>query len=181
VSAVYNCCWSSPAWSFLGPSLTGLVTIFYCLGFETPPTCWERFPYSYHPGTGWPSFTPRHWVFFSSPPTTRHRLNSSANCLQDNSSARTTQKTQPLYCCRDMFTASLNSNSRGVDHIENTVLLLLRALPSNDLCLQGQYLAMGLYAQFYIGNYAMHTNFQDISQSVDRFHAEIANHLYVYY
>jgi hypothetical protein len=27
-SAVYNCCWSSPAQSFLGPSPTGLVTIF---------------------------------------------------------------------------------------------------------------------------------------------------------
>jgi hypothetical protein len=37
-SAVYNCCWSSPAQSFLGPSPEGLVTIFYSLIFETPPT-----------------------------------------------------------------------------------------------------------------------------------------------
>jgi hypothetical protein len=35
-SAVYNCCWFSPAQSFLGPSPAGLVTIFYCLRFETP-------------------------------------------------------------------------------------------------------------------------------------------------
>jgi hypothetical protein len=48
------------------------------------------------------------------------------NCLQDNSSARTTQETQPLYCCRGVFTVPLHSNGRGADHIENTVLLLLR-------------------------------------------------------
>jgi hypothetical protein len=34
-SVVYNCCWPSPAQSFSGPSLVGLVTIFYCLRFET--------------------------------------------------------------------------------------------------------------------------------------------------
>jgi hypothetical protein len=32
---VYNCCWSSPAQSFLGPSPGGFVVIFYCLSFET--------------------------------------------------------------------------------------------------------------------------------------------------
>jgi hypothetical protein len=34
-SVVYNCCWPSPAQSFSGPSPLGLVTIFYCLRFET--------------------------------------------------------------------------------------------------------------------------------------------------
>jgi hypothetical protein len=34
-SVVYNCCWSSPAQSFSGPSPVGLTTIFYCLWFET--------------------------------------------------------------------------------------------------------------------------------------------------
>jgi hypothetical protein len=47
------------------------MTIFYCLRFETPPTRGSRSPYLYPPGTGWPSYTPRHWVPFSSPPTTR--------------------------------------------------------------------------------------------------------------
>jgi hypothetical protein len=41
-SVVYNCCWSSPAQSFSGPSPVGLVAIFYCLRFKTsfssPPT-----------------------------------------------------------------------------------------------------------------------------------------------
>jgi hypothetical protein len=35
-SALYNCCWSLPTQSFSGPSPGGLVTIFYCLRFETP-------------------------------------------------------------------------------------------------------------------------------------------------
>jgi hypothetical protein len=34
-SVVYNCCWSSPAQSFSGPRPVALVTIFYCLIFET--------------------------------------------------------------------------------------------------------------------------------------------------
>jgi hypothetical protein len=35
-SVVYNCCWSSPAQSFSGPCLSGLMTTCYCLRFETP-------------------------------------------------------------------------------------------------------------------------------------------------
>jgi hypothetical protein len=34
-SVVYNCSWFSPEQSFSGPSLVGLVTIFYSLRFET--------------------------------------------------------------------------------------------------------------------------------------------------
>jgi hypothetical protein len=52
-------------------SLAGVLTVFYCLRFETPPTWRARSPYLYPPGTGWPSYTPRHWFPFSSPPTTR--------------------------------------------------------------------------------------------------------------
>jgi hypothetical protein len=37
-SVVYNCFWSSSTQSFLGPSPAGLMTIFYCLRFEKPPT-----------------------------------------------------------------------------------------------------------------------------------------------
>jgi hypothetical protein len=35
LSVVYNCCWSSPAQSFSGPSPVGLATVFYCLIFDT--------------------------------------------------------------------------------------------------------------------------------------------------
>jgi hypothetical protein len=69
-SVVYDCCWSSSAQSFSGFSPAGLMTIFYCLRFETLPTWRARSPYLYPPRTGWPCYTPRHWVPFSSPPTT---------------------------------------------------------------------------------------------------------------
>jgi hypothetical protein len=70
-SVFYNCCWSSQAQSFSGPSPAGLMTTFYCSIFETPPTWRARYPDVYPPGTGWSSYIPRHWVPFSSPPTTR--------------------------------------------------------------------------------------------------------------
>jgi hypothetical protein len=68
---VYNCCRSSPAQTFTGQNPAGLMTPFCCLRLETTPTWRARSPYLYHPGTGWPSYSPRHWVPFSSPPTTR--------------------------------------------------------------------------------------------------------------
>jgi hypothetical protein len=63
-SVVYNCCWSSPAQSFSGLNPSGLMTRFYCLRFETPPTWRARSPYLYSSGTGWPTCTQRHWVPF---------------------------------------------------------------------------------------------------------------------
>jgi hypothetical protein len=67
-SLYYNWCWSSPEQSFSGPSPAGLMTAFYCLTFGTPLTWRTRSSYLHSPGTGWPSYTPRHWVPFSSPP-----------------------------------------------------------------------------------------------------------------
>jgi hypothetical protein len=67
---VYNCCWSSTAQSFSGLSPAGLMTTFYCIRFETPPTWRARSPYLFPSGRWWPSYTPRHWIPFSSPPTT---------------------------------------------------------------------------------------------------------------
>jgi hypothetical protein len=55
---VYNYCWSSPAQSFSGPTPAGLVTIFYSLRFETPPTWRAWSPYLNIPGTRWSSFNP---------------------------------------------------------------------------------------------------------------------------
>jgi hypothetical protein len=40
------------------------MTIFYCLRVGTPLTWRARSPYLYPPGTGWPGYTPRHWVPF---------------------------------------------------------------------------------------------------------------------
>jgi hypothetical protein len=70
-SVAYNCCWCSPAQSFSCPRPAGPMTVFHCLRFETPPTWRVRSPYLYPPGTSWSSYTLRHFVPFSSPPTTR--------------------------------------------------------------------------------------------------------------
>jgi hypothetical protein len=70
----YICCWPSPAQSFSAPSATVLMTVFYCLRFETPRTWRARSPYLYPPGRRWPSYTHRHWVPFSSPPTARRAV-----------------------------------------------------------------------------------------------------------
>jgi hypothetical protein len=69
-SVVYSCSWSLPVQSFLGLSPAGLMTIFCCLRFETPPTWRARSPYLYPPGTRWPRYIPKH-VPFSLPSTTR--------------------------------------------------------------------------------------------------------------
>jgi hypothetical protein len=61
---VCNCCWSWPAQLSSGPSPAGLITIFYCLRFETPAIWRARSPYIHPPGTWWPSYTPMHWVPF---------------------------------------------------------------------------------------------------------------------
>jgi hypothetical protein len=59
---VYNCCWFSQTQPFSCLSPAGLMTIFYCLRFDTPPSLSARTPYLYHPGTGWSSYTSRLWV-----------------------------------------------------------------------------------------------------------------------
>jgi hypothetical protein len=71
-SVVYNFCWTSQGQSFSGPSPEGLMNIFYCLRLEIPPPTGRIMsPSLYHPGQGWPSYTPGQRVPFSSPLTTR--------------------------------------------------------------------------------------------------------------
>jgi hypothetical protein len=48
-SVIYNCCWVSPEQSFSGPSPEGLMTIFYCLRFESPPQPGGPGPHIYIP------------------------------------------------------------------------------------------------------------------------------------
>jgi hypothetical protein len=51
-SAAYNCCWSSSAQSFSGPSLAGHMIKFYYLRFATSPTWRASSPHLYPPGSG---------------------------------------------------------------------------------------------------------------------------------
>jgi hypothetical protein len=69
-SVIYNCCWLMPAQPFSGLSSAELMIILYCLRFKSPPTWRTRSPYLYPSEIGWPSYTPRRWVLFSSPPRT---------------------------------------------------------------------------------------------------------------
>jgi hypothetical protein len=84
---VYNCCRSSPAQSISDPSPAALITSFYCLKFETPPTCRARSPYLYPQEQGGPVIPPppgtgvsfrhllclagRRWRYSSPPPQVR--------------------------------------------------------------------------------------------------------------
>jgi hypothetical protein len=61
----YSCFWALPEQSLPGLSPAGLRIICYCLIWHSRPPCF------YPPGTGWPSYSPGHWVTFSSPLTTR--------------------------------------------------------------------------------------------------------------
>jgi hypothetical protein len=95
-SAVYICCRFSPAQSYLGLSPAGLVTIFYSLRFETPPTWMARSPYLYPPWTVLASVVLLITLFQG--PSTKHRFH------------------QYLYCCKcircrwNVFTKPLRSN-----------------------------------------------------------------------
>jgi hypothetical protein len=73
-------------------------------------------------------FTANQFVLASSPLRPNTSLLCSAKFLQHNSSALTTQKTQPLYCwC--VFTVSLHSNGHGTDYIENNLSIVKSCLP----------------------------------------------------
>jgi hypothetical protein len=97
-------------------------------------------------------------------PSNIPQLNCNPSCLQDNSSAWTTQKTQPLYCSRSVYRA----------HIENTVLVLsyacmLRTLLNNGRCLQSHCLATDLYAtvcSIYYGTEGMSQSVYDADRYV---------------
>jgi hypothetical protein len=102
-SLIYSCCWPLPVQSFSGPSPTELMSIVYSLRFKTPPTQRATSPYLYPAGTGWPSYTPRHWVPFSLPPMTRRAKVEVFNPASTTELlvlvAQTTQKTSlPLLC-----------------------------------------------------------------------------------
>jgi hypothetical protein len=97
------------------------MTIFYCLRFETLP-----------PSTGWRSYTPRHWIPFSSPPTTRTATVGEITGTQPRHGPL--RKRLFYYC---MFYRCRGNNP-------STELF-----PSNDCCtvacLPSWYLTMGLH------------------------------------
>jgi hypothetical protein len=108
-----------PAQSFSGPNPLGLVTIFYCLRFETSFRRLLRLA-----GSTWRCYTPPpHGVFILCHWT-----------LIYNHFARTTQKTQPILLKRRFMIRCL-----AID------VLLLRALAPAGMCLPSRCLAVGIH------------------------------------
>jgi hypothetical protein len=62
---------SSPAQSFMYSNSAGLMTKFYCFRSKTSPKLEHQVPIFISRETGWPSYTTRYCVPFSSLPTTR--------------------------------------------------------------------------------------------------------------
>jgi hypothetical protein len=127
-SVSFICYWPSPAQSFLGPSAFGLVTIFYCLRFET-----SFFVASYNSqGHGGGIRTRIHMGGLNS-----SQLNSSLEPLCTDCA-----KKAPSLLWEDVFTAPLRNNGRN--SIDACVFYSL------EMCLPRRCLAMNVYSDFSI-------------------------------
>jgi hypothetical protein len=122
-------------------------------------------PYLYPPGTGWPGYTPRHWVPFSSPRTTRRAtvevfdpVSTRENCqfstefvflptLQGLNISIFSNNTLIVV---DVFTDPLLRNVLNNPVVLLLLACILRALHSNSRCLEKHCLATGLYATIWI-------------------------------
>jgi hypothetical protein len=145
------------------------MTIFYCLRFVTPPTWRARYEYLHVPGTGWPGYTVRHWVPFSSPPTIRRArwryLNPPPHGVSESTGLESslyslgadTTETPPVSIVTVLLRASRFRGKvltepflRNGLHIPVVLLLractsMLRTLRSNCHCLQNRRLATVLH------------------------------------
>jgi hypothetical protein len=126
--------------SFLGLGFAGLTILFYCLRFKNPPIWMASSPYLDLPGSGWPSYTPRHYVPFLSPPTTHKAMVEIFNfaCTQDSTSNSTTS---PHFVAPTQTTQKMSLPLLHILSLENSVSTEL--FPSNSC-----YLAMGLISHF---------------------------------
>jgi hypothetical protein len=118
-----------------GPSPAGLMTIFNCLRFETPPTLMATSPYLHPPGTGCPGYTPRHWVPFSSPPTTRRAT------VEVFDPASTLDNSQLLLASGYITLVRATQKSHPLPRNGCPLLLRIRC---RGICLLSRCLAMGV-------------------------------------
>jgi hypothetical protein len=64
ISIVYNCCWSRQRSHSQVRVPRNSWPHFTFSDSRLLPTWRTRSPYLYPPGTGWPGYTPRHWLLF---------------------------------------------------------------------------------------------------------------------
>jgi hypothetical protein len=118
------------------------------------PNLEGQVPVFLSPGTGWPNYTPTHWVPFSSPPTTRRATASTRGLNSPTNYFFITIFHEPNR--KHRFQQGVFTDPLFRKGLHNSVLLLLRAcmlraLPCNGRCLQRDYLATGLYATICAG------------------------------
>jgi hypothetical protein len=115
------------------------MTVFYCPRFEIPQT-WSARPLNLYPQrTGCPSYTPRHWVPFLSPPMTCRAM------MEMFEPASTRGCNQPAWCPR--YIASGRPNRKHC--LQQFFYCCYGWLPSNSpdivfmgTCLPGPYQTM---------------------------------------
>jgi hypothetical protein len=122
------------------------MTIFYCLRFETLPNWRARSPNLLLPGTGSPSYTPRHWVPLSSPLTT-HRTTEE---VFEPASTRATAIAAPVVFKAAARQERRRKHSPSIVEVCLPRACMLRTLPINGRCLPSHCLATGLYATILI-------------------------------
>jgi hypothetical protein len=136
------------------------MAIFFCLKLETFSTWRARSPYLYPPGTGWPGYTARHWVPFSSPPTTRKATvavldpaftqDSNSSCLTSSLYSLGAAPTENTASSLLLHVKSLQPQgcvaTSAALTTEDSDLLLLRTLVSAGICLPNRCPTMNFQA-----------------------------------
>jgi hypothetical protein len=84
---------------------------YFAVSHSRLPLTWSaRFPYLYTPRTGWPSYTPKHWVPFSSPPAT-HRATVEVLEPASTRTLKTTFRPNNIYNCSSYLTGNKHITS----------------------------------------------------------------------
>jgi hypothetical protein len=124
-----------------------------------PPTWRVRSPYLYPPGIGWPSYNPRHWVPFSSPPTTRRAtvevfdpastMNYCTNCIVSGGSIENTSVTQQWIYANHIENISCDTGSivafTAPSHSNGSCPIFAYIFVAAGMCLPRRCLEMCLY------------------------------------
>jgi hypothetical protein len=146
-----------------------LITIFYCIRFETLPTWRARSPYLYCPGIGSPGYISRHRVPFSSPRMTRRAM---------------VEVFEPASTWAKNYWSSVYSPSTA--RIENASSIIACSVVAGETCPQSCSLAMTVVlspvytavtwqwvymSQYFVGHSVLHTAgvtiiFEDVVSSV---------------
>jgi hypothetical protein len=86
--------------------------------------------------------------------TERPQLHFNANCLQDNSSAWTTQETQTLFCWEGVYTEPFHSNG--------SYSIVACVFVAAGMCLPSRCLAINIYSDFTMPAFEGHVTISNL-------------------